>query len=72
MTRSTHLPSPSPEQIRALMNTYGWTVKEAAGMIGVTVRSMQQQLSGERNMTGGNWLLLRAWARMPREMGELV
>lgn len=62
MTRSTHLPSPSPEQIRALLESQGWSAYRAAPMIGVTAATLQQALRGETTLRGGHWKLLRIMA----------
>lgn len=59
MARRTHLPTPSPEQIRALLDDAGLTPYSAAPLIGMSARSLQQAVAGEIAMRGYAWLLLR-------------
>lgn len=62
MTRSTHIASPEPAEVRALLEAAGWTAYEAAKRIGVTGSALQQVLRGETRMRGPYWQLLRIHA----------
>lgn len=59
MARRTHLPTPSPDQIRALLEDAGLTPYSAAPLIGMSARSLQQAVAGEIAMRGYAWQLLR-------------
>lgn len=59
MARRTHLPTPSPEQIRALLDEAGLSAYAAAPLIGVSVQALQQAITGATVMRGSAWLLLR-------------
>lgn len=63
MARRTHLQSPSPEQIRTLLDDAGLTPYSAAPLIGMSARSLQQAVTGEIAMRGYAWLLLRIMLR---------
>lgn len=72
MTRSTRtIPTPTPGEIRALLERMSWTQKEAASYLGVTVTAMENYVCARRTMPGGYWLLLNAWARMAGSMQRL-
>jgi hypothetical protein len=45
MARRTHLPTPNPEQIRALLDDAGLTPYSAAPLIGMSARSLQQAMT---------------------------
>lgn len=59
MARRTHLPTPSAEQIRDLLDDAKISAYKAASLIGMSARSLQRALSGEIVMRGYAWLLLR-------------
>jgi len=59
MARRTHLQSPSPEQIRTLLDDAGLTPYSAAPLIGVSAQALQQALDGQTTLRGSTWLLLR-------------
>lgn len=59
MTRRTHLPTPSPEQIRALLDAAGLNAYSAAPLIGMSEQGLRQALAGQTTMRGSAWLLLR-------------
>ena len=59
MARRTHLPVPSPEQIRALLDAAGLNAYSAAPLIGMSEQAIRQSLSGQTNMRGSAWKLLR-------------
>ena len=61
MTRSTHLPHPSPDDVRALLDAAGLSAYAAAKTlpIGINARGLQSVLSGDRKMSGQVWFLLR-------------
>lgn len=63
MTRSTHLESPEPADVRALLAEAGWSAYRAAQLIGITARAMQQACSGETRLRGALWQLLQIHAR---------
>lgn len=58
LTRSTHIPSPEPAEVRALLAEADWSAYEAARRIGVTASAMQQVLRGETRLRGALWSLL--------------
>lgn len=62
MTRSTHLPSPTPAQVSELLSRAGWSAYRAAQLVGVTASAMQQVVRGESTLRGGLWLLLQVMA----------
>lgn len=62
MTRSTHLPSPEPAEVRALLDAAGWSSYRAAQELGVTESGINQALRGETRMRGTAWRLLRILA----------
>jgi hypothetical protein len=59
VTRSTHLPSPEPAELRALLDAAGWSDYRAAQAIGMTVGAFGQVVRGETRMRGTAWRLLR-------------
>lgn len=59
MTRSTHLTSPEPAEVRDLLDAAGWTDYRAAKEIGMTVGAFGQISRGETRMRGTAWRLLR-------------
>lgn len=59
MARRTHLQSPSPEQIRALLTGADLSAYAAAPLIGVSAQALQQALDGQTTLRGSTWLLLR-------------
>lgn len=59
MTRSTHIPSPEPAEVRALLDAAGWTDYAAAQYIGMTRSAFGQVMRGETRMRGSNWRLLQ-------------
>ncbi len=62
MTRSAHLNSPSPDELRALLDAAGWTAYAAAPMIGVTQSALAQAIRGETRLRGTAWRLLQILA----------
>lgn len=59
MTRSTHIASPEPAEVRALLDAAGWTDYAAAQHLGMTRSAFGQIVRGETRMRGSNWRLLR-------------
>lgn len=59
MTRSTHIASPGPAEVRALLDAAGWTDYAAAQHIGMTRSAFGQIMRGETRMRGSNWRLLQ-------------
>lgn len=51
--------SPSPEQIRNLLDEAGLTPYAAADLIDMSARSLQRAVAGEIAMRGYAWRLLR-------------
>jgi transcriptional regulator with XRE-family HTH domain len=48
---------PSPDQLKLTRNSLGYTQKEAAELVHVSVRAWQLWESGERNISPGIWEL---------------
>lgn len=61
MTRSTHLPHPSPDDVRTLLAEAGLTPYAAAQTlpIGITRQALELALGGKRQLSGTVWFLLR-------------
>jgi len=61
MTRSTHLPHPSPDEVRALLSAAGLSAYAAAKNlpIGVSANMLQKALKGERQLSGQAWRLIQ-------------
>lgn len=51
------LKSPSPEQIKAMRTALGYTQKEAAELVHVSLRAWQLWEAGDRKMLPGIWEL---------------
>lgn len=58
ITRSTHIASPEPAAVRALLDAAGWSGYEAAKRIGMTNSAFAQVLRGETRLRGPYWQLL--------------
>lgn len=58
MTLSTHLPSPSADEIRAVLDATHLSTSQAAAIMGVTTRAVQQALAGDTTLRGSSWRLL--------------
>ena len=63
VTRSTHLRSPSPDEVRALLAEAKWTQARAAEICGVTKAAMENYVSARRRMQGAHWHVLEIYAR---------
>lgn len=72
MTRSTHLRSPEPAEVRALLEAAGLSCYAAAKLpIGATARQLQRAVSGATDdrtkapyrLSGAVWLLLNLTLR---------
>lgn len=59
MTYSTHLPSPTPDELAALIDAAGLSAAEAGKLIGVTARAIQLARAGTHPMRGNAWELLK-------------
>lgn len=49
--------SPTPQKVKTVRKTLGYTQKEAAEMVHVTLRAWQQWEAGQRRMPSGLWEL---------------
>lgn len=59
MTYSTHLPSPTPGELCALLDAANLSAAEAGKLIGVTARAIQMARAGDHPMRGATWELLQ-------------
>lgn len=59
MAPRTRLPSPTPEQLGAFLDSAGLKAHDAAPLIDVSRQAIQMALTGKRRMAGNTWLLLR-------------
>lgn len=71
MTRSTHIDSPEPADVRALLDATGWSARYAAELAGVTESVMHRAAKGAPDsrtgspyrLDGRTWALLQIYAR---------
>lgn len=54
--------SPTPGEIRALLDAAGWTAYRAAQIVGMTESALGKSLNGITRMRGTHWQLLRLYA----------